>query len=133
MPDAESSRDIMARTMTDGRKVLVPYLAEHFKRKGIRELDPAEQKRRFVQAAITDDQERQMWIQEMTSRGLAELVPGSPQALDIGLGIAKVKYPDRFDMLAGEGRDHASDQAEWAMKMAKQCYPEAPETGEDGA
>lgn len=132
MPDAESSRDIMARQMTEGRKVLVPYLAEHFKRKGIKQLDAAEQKRRFAQRALTPEQEAALWAQEMASRGLTELVPGSPQVLEIGLGISKQVYPDRWDMMTGEGRDHASDQAEWAMKMAKECFPEPAET-QDGA
>ena len=66
-----------------------------------------------------------MWTQAMIARGITQLIPGSPEAIDIGLGIAKAKYPDRFDMMGQEGRDHASQQAMWAMKHAK-AGPPAP-------
>lgn len=124
MPDPSSSRDILAETMIQGRKVLTPLLSEMLKRKGIQEVDAAEQRRRFWQRALTPEQEAALWQQEMIARGLTELVPGSPEAVQIGLGISKAVYPDRFDMLEGEGRDHASAQAEWAWKMAQEGPPE---------
>jgi hypothetical protein len=124
---AGSPRDILAQTMADGRKVLVPHLAEMLKRSDIKEVDSSEQRRRFNQRAMTPEQEQQLWVQEMTSRGLAELTPGSPEALDIGLRISKQVYPDRWDMLAGEGRDGLSDQALWAWKMARTVEPPAAE------
>lgn len=128
MPEPQSSRDILAEQMIQGRKVLVPHLAQMLKRRGIQEVDATEQRRRFWQRVLTPEQEAQLWQQEMAMRGITELVPGSPEALDIGLGIAKQVYPDRFDMMAGEGRDHESDQADWAWKMASKGPPpeEAP-------
>jgi hypothetical protein len=141
MPDKPlAPRDILARTMQDGRTVLIPHLAEMLRREGIATVESPEERRRFWQAAITDEQEQQMWLQEMTARGITELIPGSPEALDIGLGISKVKYPDRWDMTGQEGRNHESQQAEWAMKHARRGPPEpeaaeqpvAAETGTEG-
>jgi hypothetical protein len=141
MPDKPlAPRDILARTMQDGRTVLIPHLAEMLRREGIATVESPEERRRFWQAAITDEQEQQMWLQEMTARGITELIPGSPEALDIGLGISKVKYPDRWDMAGQEGRNHESQQAEWAMKHARRGPPEpeaaeqpvAAETGTEG-
>lgn len=124
MANAESPRDILATTMRDGRKVIVPLLAEMLKRRGIEEVDNTEERRRFWQRALTPEQEAALWQQEMTSRGITELVPGSPEALDIGLGISKQVYPDRWDMMAGEGRDQGSAQAVWAAKHARRGPPE---------
>lgn len=126
MANDATPRDILAQTMKDGRQVMVPYLAEMLKRKGISELDSNEQRRRFWQSALTDEQEQAMWRQEMADRGLTQLEPGSMETLDIGLKISKAKYPDRWDMLAGEGRDSLSQQADWAAAMARKGPP-APE------
>lgn len=130
---AGSPRDILARTMADGRKVLVPYLAEMLKRSDITEVDAAEQRRRFNQRALTPEQEQQLWVQEMAARGIQQLEPGSPQALDIGLAVSKRVYPDRWDMLAGEGRDGLSEQALWAWKMARKAQPAAEQEAEPPA
>lgn len=127
MPEqADSPRDILARTMSEGRKVLTPLLAEMLKRRGIAEIDSGEERRRFWQAALTDEQEQQMWQQEMIARGLAEVVPGTPAHTEIGLKVSQAKYPDRWDMLEGEGRTHASEQAMWAHKHARKGPPEPP-------
>jgi predicted transcriptional regulator len=123
MPEQKTPRDVLAETMDGGRKVIVPLLAEMLKRKGIDEVDTAEQRRRFWQRALTVEQEQQLWQQAMIERGLVQLTPGDPVTIDIGLGISKMVYPDRWDMLPGEGRDHASQQAEWAWKMAKAGPP----------
>lgn len=112
----------------EGKQAIVPHLAEMLKRKGIEELPTSEQRRRFHQAAITDEQEQQMWAQEMIARGITQLVPGDPQTIDIGLKISKAKYPDRWDMAAGEGRDTSSAQAEWLWKMARTGPPPEPKT-----
>lgn len=128
MPEtAGSPRDILAQTMADGRKVLVPHLAEMLKRSDIKEVDTAEQRRRFNQRALTPEQEQQLWVQEMTSRGIAELMPGSPEARDIGLEISKHVYTGRWDMMPGEGRDSLSDQAMWAWNLARTVEPPAAE------
>jgi hypothetical protein len=125
MSDASAPRDILAETMTQGKKVLVPMLAEMLKRKGIETVESKEERRRFWQRAATPEQEALMWQQEMANRGLTELVPGAPQTLDIGLGISKRVYPDRWDMAPGEGRDTESAQAEWAARHARKGPPEA--------
>lgn len=130
---AGSPRDILARTMADGRKVLVPYLAEMLKRSDIKEVDAAEQRRRFNQRALTPEQEQQLWVQEMAARGIQQLEPGSPEAIDIGLAISKRVYPDRWDMLAGEGRDGLSEQAMWAWKQARKAQPAAEQEAEPPA
>jgi hypothetical protein len=131
MPDTKplAPRDILARTMKDGRDVLIPHIAEMLRREGIAEVPSDEERRRFWQAALTDEQEQQMWAQAMIARGITQLIPGSPEAIDIGLGIAKAKYPDRFDMMGQEGRDHASQQALWAMRHAK-AGPPTPKADE---
>ena len=131
MPDTKplAPRDILARTMRDGRDVLIPHIAEMLRREGIAEVPSDEERRRFWQAALTDEQEQQMWTQAMIARGITQLIPGSPEAIDIGLGISKAKYPDRWDMLEGEGRNHASQQATWAMKHARKGPP-APNAAE---
>lgn len=116
MPDAPSPRDLLAETMAGGRKVIVPHLAEMLKTRRVQELGSSEERRRFWQPAITDAEEQQMWRDEMAARGLTALVPGSPAAVDIGLKVSKVKYPDRWDMAPQEGRDTDSAQAEWAAR-----------------
>lgn len=123
MPDPKSPRDILAETMAGGRKVLVPHLAEMLKHRGITEVSAAEERERFYQAAITDEQEQRMWQDEALKRGITEWVPGSPEALDAGLAISKVKYPARWDMSAAEGRNTVSDIATWAMKHARAGPP----------
>ena len=131
MPEqAGSPRDILARTMADGRKVLVPYLAEMMKRNKISEVDAAEQRRRFWQRALTPEQEQALWVQEMAARGLTELVPGSPEVLDIGLGISKQVYPDRWDMMGGEGRDSLGAQAKWSWTQARKGPPASEQEAE---
>lgn len=130
MPNQPAApRDVLARVMVEGKKTLVPLLGEMLRRKGIEEVDGGEMRRRYWQAALTDEQEQQMWTQEMIARGITQLVPGDPQTLDIGLKISKAKYPDRWDMLGQEGRDQSSAQAEWAWKQA-QKGPPAPKTDE---
>lgn len=121
---SSSPRDILAKTMSDGRRVLVPLLAQQLKREGIAEVDASEERRRFWQRALTPEQEQALWLQEMAARGIAELVPGSPEALDIGLGISKQTYPSRWDMLPGDGRDDQGSQAAWAWKHARKGPPE---------
>ncbi len=127
MPEAAAPRDVLAEVMDGGKKAIVPHLAEMLRRKGIAEVPTAEQKRRFDQPAITDEQEQQMWQQEMIARGIQQLVPGDPATIDIGLKISKAKFPDRWDMMTGEGRDKTSAQAEWAWKMARSTLPKPKE------
>lgn len=118
MPDtAGSPRDVLAEVMAEGRKVLVPHLAEMLKRTQIKEIDTSEERQRFWQRAITPEQEQLLWQEGMARLGTLELTPD--QALDLGLQISKRVYPDRWDMLGGEGRDAQSDQAMWAWKQAK--------------
>lgn len=117
MPEAKSSRDIMAEVMSGGRQALVPMLAEMLKRDGIDEVDTAEERRRFWQRALTPEQEAQLWQQEIANRGITQMTP--EQATDIGLGISKQVYPDRWDMMPGAGRDTEAKQAMWASKHAK--------------
>lgn len=124
MPEnPQSSRDILAEVMDQGRKSLVPHIAEMLKRTGIREVDAAETRRRFWQRALTPEQEANLWAQEMLRRGITELVPGSPEAVDIGLGISKAVYPDRWDMSMAEGRTHESEIGEWAWSQAQKGPP----------
>lgn len=132
MADSMSSRDILARVMRDGRKVLVPHLAEMLQREAIETVESKNERKLFWERAVTPEQEAQMWLGEMAARGITELVPGSPEAADIGLKISKSVYPARWDMMSGEGRQHASEQAMWAWKHAKQGPPEpkADEMGE---
>ena len=122
--DPGSPRDILAQTMTDGRKVLVPHLAGLLKRNKIAEVESSEERLRFWQRALSPEQEQLLWQQEMAARGIQQLVPGSPEVLDIDLGISKQVYPSRWDMLPGEGRDDQSDQAMWAWKHAQKGPPE---------
>lgn len=136
MPDKPAHRDMLAQIMQAGKETLIPHLAEMLKRDALVEVGSDGERRLFWQPALTDEQEARMWQQAMIQRGITELVPGSPAAIEIGLGISKAKYPGRWDMLEGEGRDHASDQAEWAMKHAREGPPkaeqqpaEAPTTG----
>ncbi|HVQ45107.1 MAG TPA: hypothetical protein VMT30_09210 [Candidatus Saccharimonadia bacterium] len=128
MPDAAAPRDIMAETMVQGRKSLVPHLAEMLKRDAIAEVPPDEERRRFWERAKTPAQEAQMWQQEMQQRGLTELTP--ELALDIGLKISQQVYPDRWDMSTGEGRTTQADIANWAMKHTRAGPPKAMQKGE---
>jgi hypothetical protein len=121
--DESSPRDILAQTMADGRKSVVPYLAEMLKRDKIAEVPPDEERRRFWQRALTPEQETALWQQEMQQRGLMELTP--ELALDIGLKISQQVYPDRWDMMPAEGRDAQSQQAQWAMKHTRAGPPKA--------
>jgi len=121
--EPKSPRDLLAETMSGGRKVLVPHLAEMLKTNRVKELGSAEERERFWQAAITDAQEAQMWQDEMATRGLTELVPGSPEVVDIGLKVSKAKYPSRWDMMVAEGRDTTPVQAEWAARHARRGPP----------
>ena len=123
MPDADSTRDILAQVMHDGKKTLVPILAEMLKRKKIAEVEPSEERRRFWQRALSPEQEALLWRQEAATRGLTELVPGSPEVADIGLKLSKQVYPDRWDMAGGEGRDTESAQAEWSARHARRGPP----------
>lgn len=125
MPDKPlAPRDILARVMDDGKKTLTPHLAEMLRRDGIEEVDGGEQRRRFWQRAISPEQEAILWQQAMVQRGITQLLPGSPAALEIGLGISKSVYPDRWDMAPQEGRDHQSQQAEWAWTLARRGAPQ---------
>lgn len=122
MPDtAGSPRDVLAKVMSEGRKTLVPHLAEMLKRTQIKEIDTSEERQRFWQRAITPEQEQLLWQEGMARLGTLELTPD--QALDLGLQISKRVYPDRWDMLGGEGRDAQSDQAMWAWKQAQKGPP----------
>lgn len=118
-----SPRDIQARVMEDGKKTLVPHLAALLNREGITEVLPAEERRRFWQRAMTPEQEQEVWVQEMAQAGITQLVPGAPETIELGLRVAATVYPDRFDMLAQEGRDTPSAQAAWAMKHARRGPP----------
>jgi hypothetical protein len=142
MPDAASQRDIMAETMAQGRKSLIPHLAEMLKRDAIAEVPPDEERRRFWTPVITDEQEAQRWQEEMQQRGLTPEMASDPaqaedylkQMTDIGLKLAREKYPDRFDMMAGEGRDTQAKQADWAWTHLKAGPPKAMQEGEqDGS
>lgn len=123
MPEPKAYRNTLAGLMAGGQKALVPHLAEMLKREGIEELDASDERERFWQSALTDAQEQEMWRQEMAARGITQLVPGSPGVIDIGLKISKSKYPTRWDMAPGEGREHESEQATWAYKQAKKGPP----------
>ena len=128
MAESSSPRDVLAETMAEGRKVLVPYLAEMLKRKSIAEVPPPEERQRFWQRAKTPEQEQQLWADEMNVRGITELTPEF--AVDIGLKIGQQVYPDRFDMMTGEGRTTQADQAQWAWKHAQAGPPKAMLEGE---
>lgn len=130
MAEVESPRDILARVMDGGRKTVVPLLAEMLRRKGIAEIPSAEERRRYWQRALTVEQEQQLWAEEMARRGIQQLTPGAPETIEMGLGIAKQVFPDRFDMMTGEGRDQASAQAEWAYKHAQRGEPQPRQEGE---
>lgn len=123
MPDPKSQRDLLAELMAGGQKAVVPHLAEMLKRSGIQEIEAPEERDRFWQAALTDEQEQQMWQQEMMARGLTQLIPGAFDTIDIGLKVSKAKYPGRWDMSTGEGRVHESDIAQWAYKQARKGPP----------
>jgi hypothetical protein len=123
MPDAGSQRDILAEVMAQGRKVLVPHLAEMLKREKIETIGGAEERRRFWQRAMTPEQEQMLWQTEMANRGITELTPDV--ALEIGLGISQKVYPSRWDMATAEGREHESEIAQWAWQHAKKGDPNA--------
>lgn len=128
MPDtAGSPRDVLAEVMAEGRKVLVPHLAEMMRRTTVKEVDSSEERQRFWQRALTPEQEALLWQEGMTRLGITDLNP--EQALGLGLEIAKRVYPDRFDMMTGEGRDSQAAQAEWAWGHAKKGPP-VPKVGE---
>ncbi len=114
--------------MAESRKSVVPYIAEMLKRDKIAEVPPDEERRRFWSAALTDEQEAQRWQEEMTRRGLTELTP--ELALDIGLKISQEKFPDRWDMVGGEGRNTQAQQAEWAWRHVQAGPPKAMQEGE---
>lgn len=125
MPEAAASpRDILAETMADGRKSVVPYLAEMLKRDKIAEVPSDEERRRFWQRAVTPEQEQQLWLGEMQARGLTPETMTPEQALDLGLKIGQQVYPDRWDMMSGEGRNTQAQQATWAWKHTKLGPPE---------
>ncbi len=127
--DAVSSRDILAETMSDGRKAVVPYLAEMMRRESkIAEVPPDEERTRFWQRALTPEQEAQLWASEMQARGITTLTP--EQATDIGLKIGSQVYPDRFDMMGQEGRTTQAQQARWAWKHMQAGPPKAMQEGE---
>lgn len=132
MPQANSPRDILAETMSEGRKVVVPYLAEMLKTERISEVPTAEERRLFWARAKTPEQEAQMWTEALAQRGLAPEMLTPEVALDIGLGIAKEVYPGRWDMMGQEGRTTQADQARWAAKHAKLGPPTAMQEGEQG-
>lgn len=123
MAEAPAQRDVLAQVMADGRKTLVPLLAELLRRDGIETVESKEERRLFWQRALTPEQEQALWMQEMATRGVTELTPET--AAQIGLGISKQVYPARWDMLAADGRDHESDQIRWAYKHAQKGPPEA--------
>ena len=129
MPEPRSPRDLLAEVMAGAQRVQTPLLAELLKTDRVQPVDSSEERRRFWQAAITDEQEQQMWRDEMAARGLQVVLPGSPEAIDIGMRIAKVKYPDRFDMMSQEGRNTVAQQAQWLWSHAKKWPPE-PKVGE---
>jgi len=141
MSDTKSQRDIMAETMAAGRKSLIPHIAEMLKRDSIVEVPPDEERRRFWTPVLTDEQEAQLWQQEMQQRGLPPVPPDDPaqaeeylkHMTDIGLKIASQKYPDRFDMMAQEGRDTQAKQAAWAWRHMKAGPPKAMQEGEQDA
>lgn len=139
MPEAPSSpRDILAETMADGRKVITPYLAEMLKTSRVAEVPTAEERKRFWQRAMNEQQEAELWVTEMQRRGLPPVPPADPvqadeylkQMTDVGLGISKQVYVDRWDMMPQEGRDTQADQARWAWKHAKVGPPQAMQEGE---
>lgn len=131
MPEAKSSRDVLAQVMDEGKKRMIPLLAEMMKRDAIAEVPPDEERRQFWAPAITDEQEQQMWQQEMTTRGVSPEMANDPeqaqkyldQMVDIGLKIASQKYPGRFDMMTGEGRNTQAQQALWAWRHAQAGSP----------
>lgn len=125
MPSTKSRRDLLAEVMAGAQRVQTPLLAELLLSDRVQKVDPSDERRRFWQAAITDEQEQQMWRDEATARGVTAWVPGSPEALDAGLKIAKVKYPDRFDMMGQEGRNTTAQHALWAWGHAKKGMPKA--------
>ncbi len=133
MPEPKSHRNILAELMAGGQKTLVPHLAEMLKRTGIEEVDASGERERFWQPALTDEQEQEAWRQEMAARGITQLVPGSPEVIDIGLKISKVKYPARWDMAPGEGREHESEQAELSYKHARKGQPQQPQPATEPA
>lgn len=128
MPEANSPRDILAETMSQGRKALVPNLASMLKREKIAEVPPDEERRLFWQRALTPEHEAQLWRDEMMQRGISELTP--EQAVDIGLKLAQQVYPGRFDMMAAEGRSTQAEQATWAWNHAQHGPPEEQESNE---
>lgn len=123
MPGPKTQRDLLAEVMAGAQRVQTPLLAEQLKSDRVSAVDSSEERRRFWQAAITDEQEQQMWRDEMAARGLTTVLPGSPEAIDIGMAISKSKFPDRWDMAEQEGRNTTAQQATWAWNHAKKGAP----------
>jgi hypothetical protein len=108
MPRAtQSTRDILSETFESGRRVLVPQLATLMRRDKITEVEAAEERRRFWQRAITEQEEASLWQQGMTP-----------------YEISKQVYPDRWDMAGAEGRVHESEIAAWSHKHAQKGTPQ---------
>lgn len=125
MPGPRAPRDILAEVMAGAQRVQTPLLAELLRSDRVQAVDSPEERRRFWQAVLTDEEEAQMWRDEMVARGLTRVLPGSPEALDIGMRISKAKYPDRWDMAGQEGRTTEAQQAQWAWKHAQKGAPDA--------
>lgn len=123
MPGPMSRRDLLAEVMAGAQKVQTPLLAEQLRTDRVQAVDTSEERRRFWQAAISEQQEQQMWRDEMAARGLTTVLPGSPEAIDIGMRISKAKYPDRFDMMGQEGRNTVAQQAQWAFRHMQKGPP----------
>ena len=124
MPEVKSPRDILGEVMAGAQKTQTPLLAELLKSDRVTEVDSSEERQRFWQSALTDEQEQQMWADAMAARGLTQLVPGSREVLDIGMAVSKAKYPTRFDMMEQEGRTTEAQQAMWAAEHARKGMPE---------
>lgn len=130
MPESSAPRDVLAETMADSRKALVPHLAALLKREKIVEVPPDEERRRFWKRAMTPEQEAQLWTTELATRGLLPEALTPEVATDIGLKIGQQVYPDRYDMMPQDGRDTQAKQANWAWKHAKLGPPETKDEGE---
>lgn len=111
--------------MAGAQRVQTPLLAELLKSDRVQAVDASEERRRFWTPAISDEQEQQMWRDEAMARGVTAWVPGSPEAIDVGLRISKAKFPDRWDMAQQEGRNTVAQQATWSWKHAKKGPPDA--------
>lgn len=124
MPD-QSQRDVLGQTMADGKRVLVPLLAEMLKSGKQQQIDASEERRRFWTPAITDEEEAALWEEAMMRAGKTPETMTEQDVVRLGLPISRIKYPDRWDMAGQEGRTTDAQQAEWALKHALKGPPKA--------